>query len=44
MSDKLCGGICWSYTLVLLFMKKYGVAFSFIVLGTLKWDCDVRTS
>ena len=36
MSDKLCEGICWSYILVQIFMIKYGVAFSFIVLDTLK--------
>ena len=44
MSDKWFDAICWSTLLLGTFMIKKYVAFSLILLATLKLDCEIKTS
>ena len=39
MSEEWFEAICWSWC-----VKIKCVAFILIVLGSLKWDCDIKTS
>ena len=43
MSDKWFEAVCWNYFLLGILMIKLCVAFGFIVLGTLKYDWDIKT-
>ena len=44
MSDEWFNTICWSSVLLGIFIIKFCVAFSLIVLSTLKYDCDMKPS
>ena len=44
MSEVWFNAISWSSLLLASFMIKQCAVFNSIVLATLKWDCDIKTS